>query len=109
APHSEDDPLGQRYQETVAMANTALRVVQALPDAASAQLALCEGLEVILADVANRIAGISAVLERRQRDLGQVETLAQLLTALYAREPVELQSFIDLAEPLLAEAQQNAA
>src|SRR5262249_49190665 len=49
------DPLAQRYQETLAMATTALRVVQALPDAASAQLSLCEGLEVILADVADRI------------------------------------------------------
>ena len=102
------DPLAQRYQETVAMANTALRVIQVLPDAASAQLAFCEGLEIILAVVADRIAGITAMVEQRQRETGEVERLAQLLTALYAKEPVEIQSFVSMAEPLLAEAQQNA-
>jgi hypothetical protein len=103
------DPLAQRYQETLAMANTALRVVGALPDSAGAQLSLCEGLEIILADVADRIAGITAVLEQRRSGSGQVERLAQLLTALYAKEPVDIQSFIDLAEPLVAETQDNAA
>jgi hypothetical protein len=102
----EDDPLTQRYRQTVAMANTALRMLLAFPDAASAQLSLCEGLETILAVVGQRISEITAVLEQRRRETEQLETLAGLLTALYAKQPVSLESFVSLAETLLAEAKQ---
>jgi len=103
-----NEPLAQSYRETAAMASTALRMIQAFPDAASAQLSLGEGLETILGVVSERIARITAVLEQRRREAAQVETLTGLLTALYAREPVSIQSFVGLAEPLLAEAQQAA-
>jgi len=102
-----DDPLTQRYHETAAMANTALRMFQTFPDAASAQLSLCQGLEAILGLVTERIAGISAVLGRRRREAAQLEILAGLLTTLHAKEPVNIQSFVNLAEQLLAEAQQT--
>jgi HD-GYP domain-containing protein (c-di-GMP phosphodiesterase class II) len=102
------DPLTERYQETAVMANTALRMVQTFPDAASAQLPLCEGLETILRVVAERVTEIGAVLDRRRREAAEVETLAGLLSALHAQERVNIQSFVTLAEPLLAEAQQGA-
>jgi hypothetical protein len=100
------DPLTRRYRETAAMANTALRMLTAFPDAASAQLALCDGLEAILGVVAERIAEMNAVLQQRRRESDQVETLGRLLTALYAKEPVGLDSFVPLGEAILAEAQQ---
>jgi HD-GYP domain-containing protein (c-di-GMP phosphodiesterase class II) len=103
-----DDPLTEYYQETAAMANSALRMVQTFPDAASAQLPLCQGLETILRVVTERIAGITAVLDRRRREAAQLEMLASLLAALHARERINIQSFIALAESLLAEAQQGA-
>lgn len=103
-----EDPLSRRYWETAAMANTTLRMVAAFPDSASSQLALCEGLETILGTVAERIDEITAVLDQRRRETDQVETLARLLTALYAKEPVDLQLFVSLAEAILAEAQQAA-
>jgi HD-GYP domain-containing protein (c-di-GMP phosphodiesterase class II) len=104
-----NDPLARRYHETVALANTALRMIQSFPDAASAQLPLCQGLETILEIVAERIAGITAVLGRRRHQADQLETLAGLLTALHAKETVNLQSFVNLAEQLVSEAQQAAS
>jgi HD-GYP domain-containing protein (c-di-GMP phosphodiesterase class II) len=102
-------PFTRRYQETVAMANTALRIVQAFPDAATAQLPLCEGLEAILEVVAERTAGMTAVLGQRRREAEQVQSLARLLSALYAKEPVAIDSFVCLAEPILRDAQQAVA
>jgi HD-GYP domain-containing protein (c-di-GMP phosphodiesterase class II) len=104
----DDDPLAQRYQQTSAMANAALRMIQAFPDAASAQLPLCEGLENMLEVVAERVAEITAVLEGRGREAVQVESLASLLTALHAKKRLDIQSFVPLAEALLAEAQHGA-
>src|SRR5205823_1858444 len=52
----EDDPVGVLYRETVAMTDTVLRTVQAFPEVPSAQIRLCEGLEVILGVVADRLA-----------------------------------------------------
>lgn len=102
------DPLVRRYRETVAMANLALRVIQAFPDAPTAQLSLCEGVETILDVVVERTAEVTGVLEQRRRQGDRVETLARLLTALYAKESVPIQSFIPLAESLLGDAQHAA-
>jgi HD-GYP domain-containing protein (c-di-GMP phosphodiesterase class II) len=103
-----DDPLTERYQETAAMANTALRMIQTFPDSATAQWPLCEGLETTLRVVAERIDGITGVLDRRRREAAEIETLAGLLSAVHAKERVNIQSFVALAESLLAEAQQGA-
>jgi HD-GYP domain-containing protein (c-di-GMP phosphodiesterase class II) len=108
ADNERNDPLSRRYWETAAMAHTALRMLAAFPDAASAQLSLCEGLESILGVVAERIAEITAVLEQRRRETDQVETLARLLRALYAKEPIDLEAFLSLAKAILDEAQQAA-
>jgi HD-GYP domain-containing protein (c-di-GMP phosphodiesterase class II) len=104
----EIDPLARRYQETVAMAETALRMVQAFPDAPSVQLRLCAGLEAILGVTAEHVTALTAAVRQRQRATAQVDTLAQLLTALHAGQPVDIQAFVNLVEVILTEAQEGA-
>ena len=50
------EPIFQRrYQETVAMLEVLVRVVQSFPEAAGAELRLCDGLEAMLAVASERI------------------------------------------------------
>jgi HD-GYP domain-containing protein (c-di-GMP phosphodiesterase class II) len=107
--HPAADPLARLYRETAAMADSALRMVQALPDAPSAQLKLCEGLEAILNAVAHRVAVLAGAVAGRRQWSGYIDTLAGLLTALAAGEAVPVQSFTALADALIAEAQEGLA
>jgi HD-GYP domain-containing protein (c-di-GMP phosphodiesterase class II) len=105
---ADAEPLTSRYRETAAMAEAALRMVQAFPDAPSAQLRLCEGLEAILAVVAERVAALSATVARRRLEASQVESLAELLTSLAAGTLRDVQPFVALAQTVTAEALQGA-
>src|SRR5262249_2772464 len=102
------DPLAERYHQTAAMADSTLRMIQAFPDAPSAQLRLCEGLAAMLEVVADSVAGISAAVTERRRETQQVETLAGLLSALSAGQSIDIKRVVELGEIILAEAQQAA-
>jgi HD-GYP domain-containing protein (c-di-GMP phosphodiesterase class II) len=104
----EADPLASLYHETAAMAETGLRVVQAFPDAPSAQLRLCDGLGPILGVIAERIATLTAAVAQRRQEAERVQKLADLLSGLYAGQPLTIQPFLSLAEELLAEARAGA-
>src|SRR5260370_1125897 len=86
-----------RDAEPAAMADTALRMVQAFPDGPRAQPRLCDGLGAILGVVAERVAGLTAAVAQRRRETAQVDQLAGLLTGLHAGELVDIQSAVDLA------------
>jgi HD-GYP domain-containing protein (c-di-GMP phosphodiesterase class II) len=100
------DPLADWHRDTVAMVDVALHIVQVFPDAPSDQIRLCEGLEVILASVSQRVALLTQAMQKRRLENEQVETLADLLTCLEAGRPVDLKPFAQLAESLLTEARQ---
>ncbi len=102
---TRDDPLAHRFRETVAIADTALRAVQGYPDAPSAQLRLCEGLEGTLNVVGERVSELRAAVERRRREAGWVDTLADLLRALAAGQAPDVAPLFALAEALLADAE----
>jgi hypothetical protein len=102
----EGDPLAALYRETAAMTDTVLRTVQAFPEAPSAQIRLCEGLEVILGVVADRLATLAGAVEGRRRDRGRLDALAALLAALASGGPAELAPLTALAEGVLDDAQQ---
>src|SRR5262249_5164405 len=103
-PESEDnDPAAQWYRTTVAMADTALRMIGTFPDAPSVQLRLCEGIEATLSAVASRVARLAALLERRRQDTAWVETLASCFTSLQAGGPADDGPLQALAEEILAE------
>src|SRR5205085_669705 len=78
-----DDPLAQGVRAAAAMTETAVRLVQAFPDAPSAQLRLSEGLEGILAAIADRIGALAAAVAQRRQERERVETLAYLLAGLH--------------------------
>ncbi|MBY0522410.1 MAG: HD domain-containing protein [Gemmataceae bacterium] len=98
------DTLAARYRETVSIADTALRMVQAYPDSPSVQLRLCEGLEGTLVVVAERIGGIRAAVAQRQTESQQVATLTELLRGLDAGKSADLKRLVQMAETLLADA-----
>ncbi len=101
----EDDPLGVLYRETVAMTDTVLRTVQAFPEAPSAQIRLCEGLEAILNVVAERLTALTAAVAARRRERGRTGALADLLSALASGRPVEMAALTALAQAVLDDAQ----
>jgi HD-GYP domain-containing protein (c-di-GMP phosphodiesterase class II) len=103
-PNSAADPLARLYRETAAMTDSALRMVQAFPNAPSAQLKLCEGLEAILHVVARQVGVLAGAVTQRRLWSERIDALAGLLASLAAGELVEVQSFTTLAEALIAEA-----
>lgn len=103
-----DDPLRLRYRETASMLNATLRMVQALPEAASAQLRLCEGIEALVAAVAERLAALTVLANRRRREAEQATELAELLDALAREREPDVKRFVALAEQVLASAREAA-
>jgi HD-GYP domain-containing protein (c-di-GMP phosphodiesterase class II) len=106
AQHPAADPLARLYRETAAMTDSTLRMVQAFPDAPSAQLKLCEGLEAILSDVARRLGVLSSAVAQRRLWSERLESLAGLLAALANGGAADIEPFRALAEALVAEAQE---
>src|SRR5262249_45757142 len=100
-------PLAQHYRDTAAMSDVALRTVQAFPDAPSAQLRLCEGLEAALGTVAERLAYLPAALNGRRQETDRIAALAEFLTAVHAGKLLDMQPFILLAEAIHAEVQEG--
>ncbi len=103
----DDDPLAALYRETVAMTETVLRTVQAFPEAPSAQIRLCEGLEAVLGVVGDRLSILNGAVDQRRRDRGRLETLADLLSGLAGGRSVEMGAFTALAESVLDDAHQG--
>jgi HD-GYP domain-containing protein (c-di-GMP phosphodiesterase class II) len=101
------DPLRQLYRETVSMTETVLRTVQAFPEAPSAQMRLCDGLEAVLNVVADRLTSITGSLAERRRESGRRQALADLLSALAAGHVVASSAFLPVAEAVHADALEN--
>jgi len=100
-------PLDRFYSDTAAMTESMLRMVQAFPNAPSAQLKLCDGLEAILHVVAQRVAILAGSVARRRQWAERIDTLAGLLSALANGEATDVAAFTALAEALTAEAQET--
>jgi len=110
APHVADDDntaLGACYRQSVAMIDAVLRMVQAFPEAPSAQYRLCDGLEAILHIVRQRLTALkTAFLQRHQVDVA-THTLATLLVGLVQGKKQSLQDYRPLAQRFLDEAEQD--
>jgi HD-GYP domain-containing protein (c-di-GMP phosphodiesterase class II) len=98
------DPLVRLFRETVAMADTSLRLVQAFPDAPSAQLRLCAGLEGILADIGARTSSLADRVERRCHESERIELLSDCLDRLDTDRLSTAEPVHDLADEVLEEA-----
>jgi HD-GYP domain-containing protein (c-di-GMP phosphodiesterase class II) len=66
---------------------------------------MCDGLEVILGLVAQRLAGLRLLVEERGRQAGWLETLADLLAGLAEGRLLNIKPYVLLAESILTEAQ----
>jgi HD-GYP domain-containing protein (c-di-GMP phosphodiesterase class II) len=107
-PIDGEPPLARLYRQTVAMTDTTLRMVQALPAAPSAQLRMCEGLEAILESVAQRLAVLAGALARGRQEEARITRVAGLLAAVAAGQPIDLSALGALAAELVNEAQDSA-
>jgi hypothetical protein len=103
----EGDTLAAGLRETTSMTESALRLVQAFPEAPSAQLRLSEGLESMLAVIADRIAALDAALARRRGEVERTGRLAELLGHLAAGGRASLAPLAGLAEAVLSDARQG--
>lgn len=103
----DGDPLAGLYRETAAMTDAVLRSVQTFPESATAQMRLCEGLEVVLGIVAERLANLQAGLTQMRLHGQRLGLLAELFTALAGGQSIDLKALTGLAEALHEEAQQG--
>jgi HD domain len=101
-----NDPLAKLYRETVALTDTALRMIPLFPDTTSTQLRLCEGLEAIFNVVAARLLTLTAGVERQRQEVSRVARLAELLSSLEKGQPLDKQPFLVMAEEILQDAQE---
>jgi hypothetical protein len=101
------EPLAVLYRETAAMTDVAVRMIPLFPDTATAQLQLCEGLEGVLNAVAVRVRVLTAGVARHRREHERVGRLAGLFVAVLAGEKRDPAEFVDLAEEVLADADEG--
>jgi hypothetical protein len=101
------DPLAEWHRATLSMVDVALQIVQAFPDAPGVQLRLCEGLELILAAVQERVGILTHALEKRNALVSRVDALADLLSCLESGRPIDQKPFREIAEAIVGEAHQT--
>ncbi|HEV3145533.1 MAG TPA: HD domain-containing phosphohydrolase [Gemmataceae bacterium] len=99
-----DDPLLDNFRETAAMTESALRLVQVFPDAATAQLRLSDGLESIVQAISDRVAMLGDGVGLRRSELDRRDTLAEFLMRLKDGTTPSKDPFMAVAESILSEA-----
>jgi HD-GYP domain-containing protein (c-di-GMP phosphodiesterase class II) len=102
------DPLVGYARDTVALTDAALRMVQAFPSSADAQLRMCDGVEAMLQAVRDRLAVAASAVQLRKSDVERIDGLARRLTGLAAGKAVDTDWLTELAEQLLDEARRTA-
>ena len=100
------DPLVGYHRETVAVLDAVVRMAQAFPNSASAQLKLCDGLDGLLGVVKDRLAMQERALAQHRIDAERIDRLAAFFTGLHTHQPATIESVAALAEGLLEDARQ---
>jgi HD-GYP domain-containing protein (c-di-GMP phosphodiesterase class II) len=100
----DENALAQLHREATAMIEMILRTAQAFPTSMSAQLRLCDGLEVVLTEVDERIALLRVGLANRKQQTSRIDEMAIYLRGLAAKQPAGLEPLQALADALIAEA-----
>lgn len=101
------EPLSVLFRETAAMTDAALRTIPMLPDSATAQLKMCEGLEGILNAVASRLRILTAGVADHHREHETIARLADLFVAGLNGEKVDPKELTDIAEEVLSDAREG--
>ena len=103
----DQDPLAALHRDMVAVTDAVLRTVQGFPSAPSAQIRLCEGLEVTLALVDEKMSIIKSALGLRRKEYKRIGYLAEVLGNILIGSPSGLASLKPLAEEIVNEARQG--
>jgi HD-GYP domain-containing protein (c-di-GMP phosphodiesterase class II) len=96
--------LQRWHHEAVAMIEVVLRTVQGMPAAVGAQLRMCEGLEVVLGEVEDRIARLCRVLTECRQTTTRIDELADYLRRLASQQVVHLMPLQAIADTVIDEA-----
>ncbi len=88
------------YTKTVSLANVALRAIGTFPDAPSAQLQLCEGIEALLQVVAERLGRLNLLVERSRKENGWIDALVEIFRALEANQVVDWNRLTEVAQAI---------
>ncbi|MFO0847658.1 MAG: HD domain-containing phosphohydrolase [Gemmataceae bacterium] len=106
-PGAAPDPLVGYHRETVALTEAALRMVQAFPESAAAQGRMCEGLDVMLRAVRDRLAITRTAGVTRVKLYDRVDGLARRLADLAGGRAVDQGWFAELGETILDDARKG--
>ena len=99
---TETDPLSLLYRDATVMTDMVVRTVQAFPETPSVQLRLCDGLEVVLDVVAERLAILRTGLQQRQGEDDCLNALMELLGRIAAGQSLDTTPLITLADRIVA-------
>lgn len=102
-----EEPLARFYQETVLLTELVLRTIQTFPEAATLQLRLCAGIELVLHLVQQRIESLKVSLGQRRSQEQRLEQLAGWLDQLAQGQLKDLAPFLALTNTLIHEANQG--
>jgi hypothetical protein len=98
----EPDRMRLMHREAIAMIEVVLRTVQAMPASVSGQLRICDGLEVVITEVRQRVDGLHHALTQRRRTAARIEELADQLRRLAGQLPVNLAPLQAMADAIRA-------
>ncbi|HZZ81565.1 MAG TPA: hypothetical protein VFE62_23890, partial [Gemmataceae bacterium] len=105
---SDADVLGAWHHDATALIEVVLRTAQAFPSSVSAQLRLCDGLDVVIAEAEERLVRLTNKLGQRRQTATQIDVLADLLRSLALKKPIGLAALQAIADGILADATSNA-
>jgi HD-GYP domain-containing protein (c-di-GMP phosphodiesterase class II) len=105
----ETDPLARLYREATVMTDMVVRTVQAFPETPSVQLRLCDGLEMVLDVVAERLVTLRAGLQQRQHEDDCLNTLMELLGRIAEGQSLDTAPLITLADRILGAVHKDQA
>jgi HD-GYP domain-containing protein (c-di-GMP phosphodiesterase class II) len=98
------DALAAWHHQATALIEVVLRTAQAFPPAVSAQLRLCEGLELALTEVDKRTILLCDGLAARKRESATIDEVAGYLRYLAVNQAVSLTPLQAIADGIIAEA-----
>jgi HD-GYP domain-containing protein (c-di-GMP phosphodiesterase class II) len=100
----EADALADLHREAMAMLEVLLRTAQGFSPTVSVQLRMCDGLEIVLAEIEERLRLMAGMLAQRKQTTARINELADYLRAVAVMQPIGLAPLQALADLILDEA-----
>lgn len=101
---NDSGALVDLHREAMAMLEVLLRTAQTFPPAVSVQMRMCDGLEVVLGEIEERLEILCSSLLQRKHTSARITELGDYLRALAVQQPVGLAPLQALANVIADEA-----